>query len=91
MTDDTQEPQFQIDPSSIAGQLIVLARYVLTSGGSFALGKGWIDGDALQFITGIITIAAPAAYAIWKTYSDKQRLVTIARAAPDDVAKVAPA
>lgn len=82
------DAKYQIDPNSAVGQIIVLGRYVITAGGSFALGKGWISGDALQFLTGLIAVAAPAGWAIYKTYADKQKLVEIAHSADDTVAKV---
>lgn len=89
MAEDAQmDPKYWVDPNSLMGQLVVLARYLLTSGGSFALGKGWISGDALQFITGLVAVAAPAAFAVYKTFEDKQKLVEITNSADDSVAQV---
>jgi hypothetical protein len=88
VTDNRDTQPMIIDPSSVPGQVFALARYMLASFGSFALGRGWIDGDALQFLTGLLTVAAPAAYGVWKAWSNKRKLVIVAEAAPDSVAQV---
>jgi hypothetical protein len=77
-----------IDPSSVLGQLAALCRYLLTAIGSFALGRGYIDGPLLQFLTGLLTVALPMGYGIFKTWQSKQKLVEVAEAAPNDVAMV---
>lgn len=77
-----------VTDGTIDGQLATLGRYILTIAGSFALGRGWIDGEALQAITGILTVAAPMAYGIWKTHVSKRQLINVASAAPDVVARV---
>lgn len=85
-TDTT--PPLVVTDSTIEGQFTTLVRYLLTTVGGFALGKGWIDGEALQLLTGLVTIAAPAAWGIYKTYTAKQRQIVLAKAAPDTVATV---
>jgi hypothetical protein len=88
MSDNLDTNPILIDPSSTVGQLGALLRYVLTAGGGFALGRGWISSDALQFLTGLLTVILPTAYGIWKTHQTKQKLVEVAAAAPDSVAVV---
>jgi hypothetical protein len=88
MSDDIDTNPIIIDPSSTVGQIGALLRYVLTAAGSFALGKGWISNDALQFLTGLLTVVAPTAYGIWKTWHSKQKLVAVADAAPNSVAVI---
>jgi hypothetical protein len=88
MSDHLETDPIIIDPSSTVGQIGALARYILTAAGSFALGKGWISSDVLQFLTGLLTVAAPTAYGIWKTWHSKQKLVALADAAPNSVAMV---
>jgi hypothetical protein len=81
-------PPLQVTDNTLEGQIATFARYLLTSVGGFALGKGWIDSEVLQLLTGLVTVAAPTAYGIYKTYTSKQRLITVAEAAPNSVAKV---
>ncbi|MFN3473583.1 MAG: hypothetical protein ACK4ZW_06005 [Blastomonas sp.] len=77
-----------VTDNTLEGQIGTLLRYLVTSLGGFALGKGWIDGEALQFFTGLMTVALPTAYGIWKTYTGKQKLIATAQSAPDYVAQV---
>lgn len=86
MTDSA--PPITVTDNTLEGQITTLARYLLTAVGSFALGKGWIDGEALQMLTGLVTIAAPAAWGIWKTYTSKKQRIVLAEAAPNSVATV---
>lgn len=89
MTNDTTPPLVVTD-STLEGQIATLARYLLTTVGGFALGKGWIADDVLQLLTGLVTIGLPAAYGIYKTYTAKVRLIEAAKAAPDSVVQVVP-
>jgi len=77
-----------VTDNTLEGQIATLLRYLLASAGSFALGRGWIDDQALQALTGLVTIAAPIAWGVWKTYTAKQQLITTAQAAPESVAQV---
>lgn len=87
MSNDTTPP-IEVTNSTVEGQIATLARYLLTTLGGYALGKGWIDGDLLQLLTGLVTIAGPTTYGIYKTYTAKTRLITVAKSAPDSVAVV---
>lgn len=87
MSNDTAPP-ITVTDNTLEGQIATFARYLLTSVGGFALGKGWIDNDVLQLLTGLATVAAPTAYGIYKTYTSKQRLIAVAEAAPNSVATV---
>lgn len=77
-----------VTDNTLEGQITTLARYLLTAVGGFALGRGWIDNELLQLLTGIVTVAAPTAWGIWKTLQNKRQLITVAEAAPSDVANV---
>lgn len=81
-------PPLVVTDSTMEGQIATLVRYLLTSVGGYALGKGWIDNDALVVLTGLVTVAAPTAYGIFKTYTSKKRLIAVAEAAPDATAVV---
>jgi hypothetical protein len=84
---DMTEP-ITVTDNTLEGQITTLARYLLTSIGGFALGKGWIDSEALQMLTGLLTIAAPTAWGIWKTYQSKMQRIELAEAAPNTKAQV---
>lgn len=77
-----------VTDNSLEGQVATLLRYLLAAAGSFALGRGWIDSEALQALTGLLTVAAPMAYGIWVQHKNKQKLIQTAAYAPDSVAQV---
>ena len=87
MSNDTTPPLVVTD-STMEGPIATLARYLVTTFGGYALGKGWIDGELLQVLTGLATIVVPAAYGIYKTYTSKKRLIVAAEAAPNHKAVV---
>lgn len=81
-------PPIEVSDNTLEGQIATFARYFITSVGAFALGKGWVTNEALQVLTGLVTVGAPMAYGIYKTWTAKTRLITIARSADDSVAVV---
>ena len=81
-------PPIQVTDNTLEGQITTFARYLLTSVGGFALGKGWIDDEALQALIALVTVVVPMAYGIYKTYTAKTRLIITAEASPDNVAVV---
>lgn len=83
-----QDAPIIVSDNSLEGQIGTLARYLIAAAGAFALGKGWIDDATLQALTAVVTVAAPMAYGIWKTYTAKAKLIATAQFAPDDVAQV---
>jgi hypothetical protein len=87
---ETIEQPIEITEGSIGAQIATAARYILTAGGAYAMGKGWIDGELLNLLTGLVTVLAPVVYGVWKTYAEKRILVIVGRAAPDSVATVTP-
>lgn len=87
MSNDTTPP-IEISPNQLPGQAGTLLRYILTTVGGYALGKGWIDDQLLQVLTALITVIAPLAYGMYKTWIHKSQLVVTAEAAPNSVAVV---
>lgn len=81
-------PPMEVTDNTLVGQLTTLARYILTSFGSYALGKGWIDDELLQLLVGLTAVVVPTAYGVYKSYTNKTRLIIAADAAPDNIAKV---
>lgn len=87
MSTDTSPP-FEVTDETLIGQLTTLVRYLLTSFGGYALGKGWIDNELLQALLGLVAVVVPAAYGVYKSYTNKTRLIIAAKSAPDSVATV---
>lgn len=89
MTEEIETPPpIQITEGTFAAQAATAGRYVLASVGSYAMGKGWIDGELLTLVTGLATVLAPLVYSVWKTHHNKQLLITVGNAAPARVAQV---
>jgi hypothetical protein len=87
MSNDTTPP-IEVTDNTLDGQITTLARYLVTAIGSYALGRGWIDGHMLQLLVALVTVIAPTAWGIYKTFVHKTQLITVAEAAPNRVAKV---
>lgn len=83
-----QDAPIIVSDNTLEGQIGTLARYLVAAAGAFALGKGWIDDATLQALTALVTVAAPMAWGIYRTYTAKQKLIATAQFAPDDVAQV---
>ena len=77
-----------VTDNSLEGQIGTLLRYLVAAGGAFALGKGWIDDATLQFLTALVTVAVPMAWGMWRTYSAKNKLITVTGPAPDSVGQL---
>lgn len=81
-------PPITVTDNTLEGQFATLGRYLLATVGAYALGKGWVSNEVLQMVTGLVTVAAPIVYGIYKTYTVKKRLIAVAQAAPDHIATV---
>ena len=77
-----------VTDNTLEGQISTLLRYVVAAGGAFALGKGWIDDATLQFLTALVTVVLPMGWGLWKTYTAKDKLITVVGAAPDAVGQL---
>lgn len=63
-------------------------RYLIATGGTFAVAKGWVDAESLPGIATVIVTIATVAYGLWRTHTKQAELITTAEAAPDRVAQV---
>lgn len=65
-----------------------LLRYVLTAFGAYALGKGWVDDEGLQVLTGFVLVAAPVVWGLISTYTNRKEQLSVAEdpRVPDTVA-----
>jgi hypothetical protein len=77
-----------VTDAPLDGQITTLARYIVTAFGSFALGKGWVDNEGLQLLTGLVTVVLPTAWGIYKTWTAKKQAIALADAAPDFLARL---
>ncbi|GGB15220.1 hypothetical protein GCM10011380_00800 [Sphingomonas metalli] len=85
MTDPNTTP-IVVNTDQTAAQVGVMLRYATTAIGGYLVAKGWITGDFLELVLTLVTVFGPMAYAAWRSHQQKKALVTIAAAAPDDVA-----
>jgi len=83
-------PTIVITEGTLATQIAALLRYLLAACGAFALGRGWVDNETLQFITALVTVAAPMAYGVYKAYVHKTQLLTAEPYVPNNVMQVQP-
>lgn len=63
-------------------------RYLIVTMGSFAVGRGWVQADQLPGIATAMVTIGTAAYGLYQTFRNKQKLVVAAEAAPNSIAKV---
>ncbi len=87
MNDETKAP-ILVDPNAFPAIAAVILRYALQALGGFLVARGWIEGDTVEIIVSGGLVVAPMAYAAARAHRNRARLVTIAEAAPNDVARV---
>jgi hypothetical protein len=71
-------------PTALAAAL----RYLITMIGTFAIAKGWVKSENIDGILTVGLTLATVGYGLWKTYSNRSKLITTAEAAPNSVAIV---
>ena len=69
-------------------QLWAAARTIAVAGGTYALGRGWIAQDTMVLLGSVGAVMWGVIGGQLKTWERSQKLVTMASALPDDVAKV---
>lgn len=79
----------QVDPNQIPAGAATLLRYALTTIGTVMVTRGLLPaGSDVNAIVGAALVIISTLYGLWKTYDNKQKLVTVATAAPNRVAVV---
>lgn len=63
-------------------------RYLIVTGGTFAVAKGWVDADNIEGIGTLVVTVATVLYGLWRTRETKSQLITTAEASPNYVAVV---
>lgn len=67
-------------PTITKDQLIVSVRWVVSTGGAFALGRGWVTQDQIEQIA---LAAVPIATLVWAWYANRQNgIIASAQALP---------
>lgn len=86
MTDTNSTSPISVSADTVP--LAAAARYLLVMLGTFLVSKGYVHlGDVEGVATAILTVGT-ALYGLYRTFRSKQALVTVAKAASDDVAVV---
>lgn len=85
---ETPTTPILVDPNALPAIGAVVLRYALQALGGFLVARGWIDGDAVEAIVSGSLVVVPMAYAAVRASRNRAKLVTIAAAAPNDVAVV---
>ncbi len=76
----------EVHSSPIPDQLWAGLRQIAPAAATFALGKGWIDNDALILLTACAGVIWPIVAGQLKTRRRAVELATVADAAPNHVA-----
>jgi hypothetical protein len=71
-------------PTALASAL----RYLITMLGTFAVAKGWVKAENLDGILTVAITLATVGYGLYKSYTNRTKLITTAEAAPNSVAIV---
>lgn len=86
MTDNTGP--IVVNPSALPGMGGVAVRYAGALLAGWLIRRGIIADSDAALVEGLLLAIATIGYAMLRTYQQKQKLVTVARAAPDHVAVV---
>lgn len=68
------EPAIVVNPTSLPAQIATLVRYLITALGAYAIGKGWLEQDTLNFVLALSATVVPMAYGIYKAWTNNQKL-----------------
>lgn len=81
--------QIVVDPNTIPSSISTLLRYALTALGTLMLTNNILPvGTDVETFVGIVLMVVSTGYGIYKTITNKRKLVVTANAAPDSVAVV---
>lgn len=87
MSDPNSTP-IMVNPSPGPDQLASAVRSLLIAVGAYGAGKGWFDASLWAALVPVLMIVGPVVWAQLKVRSSKAKMVTVAEAAPDQVAQV---
>lgn len=66
-----------VNGNPVPAQIMTALQYIISTGGAFAIGKGWLTADTLSTVGGILLWVAPIVYGIWKTGFNAKKLLTV--------------
>jgi F0F1-type ATP synthase assembly protein I len=82
------EKPVTVRASAIPEQTLTLIRYVLVMLGGIFVSKGWLSDSDLNALIGALLIILPTIVGIVKDKRNQAVQVTLAKALPDEVARV---
>lgn len=85
---DYTPPPITVPSSAAPDQLKGALRTALVGLGAYGVGKGWFDANLVSAVIPVVLIAAPAIWQQLKVLANHRKMVAIATASPDAVAKV---
>lgn len=88
MADQVNTIPYEIDPSSLEGQIWTIVRYTVSTVGGYLVGRGLIKADDLNAVLGMLVFLVPAGFGVYSTYKNKQKLLKVAEVAPDTKAVI---
>jgi hypothetical protein len=77
-----------VNGQSLPAVLAAALRYLIATGGTFAVARGWVDPENIEGIATMLITVATVAYGLYRTRKKQQQLVVAADAAPNSVARV---
>ncbi len=77
-----------VTDETLGGAIWTFLRYIVTGLGGMFVSKGYITADTLETILGLLAVAVPNLIGVILHIRNKRRLITVAQAAPDAIAKV---
>lgn len=73
------EPKDAADGAAAFSTAAAAIRYVIVTGLTYAVARGWIDGDNVEGIAAQLTIVVTAVYGLFRTYRKGAKLRTAAQ------------
>jgi hypothetical protein len=84
-----QDQPIVVNDTQLPGTAATLLRYAATAIGGVLVTRGFLPADSdVNAIVGSVLIVASAVYGVYKTWSNKRKLIKASDAAPNDVAIV---
>lgn len=78
----------QVGESALPNTLAATLRYVIVAALTFAVGRGWLDGENIEGIVGVLIALITAGYGLYRTWRTRKNLSITAEAAPNSVAVI---
>lgn len=87
MTEPTDTP-IVVNPSALPDLATVAVRYAAALLSGWLIRKGWIGHNDEPLVFGLLIAVTTIGWAGYRAWSNRRQLVTVTRAASDDVAVI---